>query len=272
VYNGGAVRGMFRDIAALQLLTALEIRVPPHVFDFLTSGGSLTLKGTSIDIGLARDLRSIVPMIGLFGGGVGNQIIEGKLIFLQGMPICADTLHLLPAYCASAPSANLSIRDLRQFEYGTRRDDKKREGNQIYIEGPIAERKDGDVATQMKYETETLAPGTCLRFGFIASKVTAREWSTFLMTLAGFLKKPFLGGRSAVGYGEVAVPTLYRASRQARIAGEVEANTDDVMATVSSDVDLESRLQLVAEQIEAEYVADVHSRRNEIQAALARVV
>ena len=272
VYSGNAIRGMLRDIAGFQLLEALGIQVPPHVFDFLTSGGSLTQKGTTVDLGLARRLRERIPMIGLFGGGVGNQIIEGKTIFLQGTPICQETIHLLPRYCREAPSAKLCIRDLRQIEYATRRDDKKKESSQKHIEGPIPERAEGDVATQMKFETETIAPGTCLRFGFVAEGVTESEWRTLCMALIGFLKRPFLGGRAAAGYGEVAIPDLYRAQRRIEFGQEVELDTDQPLATIQSEVNTEDRLAFTMEQIAQEYFLDVSERKEEIQSALAEVV
>lgn len=269
VYSGNAVRGVFRDLAAEQLFRTLGVAVPPHVFDFFTSGGSLTTKGTTVDLGLARRLREVIPMVGLFGGGVGNQILEGKLIFLQGMPICRETLGILPSYCVAAPSANLSIRDLRQFEFGVRRDDKKRENWQPMLEGPAPAKRDDEAAAQMKYETETLAPGSCLRFGFIGKDLTEAEWRAFLMALIGFLARPFLGGRAAAGYGEVAVPALHPARRLAQIAADVQLDTSQALATIETEVDREQQLEVLAGEIESSYVADVATRREEILDSLS---
>lgn len=277
VYSGNAVRGMLRDIAAGQLLDVLGVQVPPHVFDFLTSGGSLT-SGTAqkaVDIDLARQLQRTIPMVGLFGGGCGNQILEGKLIILQGTPICKETAHLLPGYCRQAPSAGLSMRELRQLEFATRRDDKKKESMQRLMAGPVPERGKDDVATQMKFETETLAPGTCLRFGFSLKAATETEWRTLAMALVGFLRNPFLGGRSAAGYGEVALPNLYRARREITMHANGDSPVVDLerpLATVDSVVDTEDRLDLLAERVEEAYTADVRGRRQEIIDALGRVV
>lgn len=272
IYSGNALRGVFRDIAAEQLLKSLNVAVPAPVFDFLTSGGSLTSKGPSIDVGLGRRLRGAVPMVALFGGGVGNQILEGKLIFLQGTPICKETIGLLPAYCQDAPSANLSIRDLRQIEFGTRRDDKKKESILPMLDGDPPEKKEGDVATQMKYETETLAPGSCLRFGFIANDVTESEWTAFCNILVAWLRKPFLGGRASAGYGEVNVPLLYRAERVARLSNGSQIDKDSPLATVEDVIHSDGQLSLLADEIESIYASDVDSRRNEIIDALSEVV
>jgi len=275
IYSGNAIRGMLRDLAAAQLLETLNVSLPPHVFDFLTSGGTLTSGGqATVDVGLARRLRNTIPIIGLFGGGTGNQIIEGKLIILQGTPICRETLHLLPEYCREAPSAGLSIRDLRQMEFGTRRDDKKKESNQHLLAGPAPERGTDDVATSMIYETETLAPGSCLRFGFRARCLTAREWVTFGMALVGFIRSPFLGGRAAAGYGEIVAPQLYRSNRIVNLLQDTSGIIDmeKPLAEVREEVNREERLALVAEQLEQAYVADVRGRRGEILATLERVV
>lgn len=272
VYSGNALRGIWRDIATEQLLGALAIKLPPTAFDFLSSGGTLTSKGSSMDLALARRLREAVPMVGILGGGVGNQIMEGKLCVLQGTPICAETVHLLPSYCREAPTAGVSIRDLRQMEMNTRRDDKKRESMLPFLDGPAPARVEGDVATQQRFEVETLAPGACLRMGFILSDATPAEWTAFLHVFLGWLRKPFLGGRAAAGYGEVHVPALYRAERQARLCAEGTAvDTTQALATVESVIDSEDQLAIVAEQIEQQFFEDVTRRREEMVAALAEV-
>lgn len=276
VYSGNAVRGLLRDIAAHQLLDALNVQVPPHVFDFLTSGGTLTASSAqkTLNLDRARELQRAVPMVGLFGGGTGNQIMEGKLIFLQGMPICSETTHVLPNYCRQAPSANLSIRDLRHMEFATRRDDKKREASQRYLDGPVPQRGQDDVATAMIFESETLAPGSCLRFGFIARELFDAERTALLMALVGFFRHPFLGARSSAGYGEVALPSLFRARRQ--ITQDKTRDTivdmDAPLATVESTIDPEDRLDLIAESVEEQYREAVANNRAEIVAALGRIV
>lgn len=275
VYSGNAFRGMLRDIAAQQLMQALDVSLPTPVFHFLTSGGSLSSGGNTIDIDQARSLRHKIPMVGIFGGGVGNQILEGKLKILQLTPICKETTHLLPEYCQQAPSATLSIRDLRHMEFGTRRDDSKRESNQCYLaDAASKERNPDEVSTSMIYESEMLAPGTCLRFGFTLDGVSQREWMTFCHALIGWLKSPFLGGRSSAGYGEVAVPSLYRAKRQL-VFHQGASSLVDIkapLATVDNQVDQADRLDLLPHEISHSYDQDVEQHRQELFDALRSVV
>jgi hypothetical protein len=279
VYSGNAFRGILRDIAARQLMQALGVALPPGAFHFLTSGGSLTSGGgnQTVDVDFARNLRNTVPMVGVFGGGVGSQILEGKLYVLNMTPICRETTHLLPDYCKAAPSATLSVRDLRHLEFGTRRDDSKSERAREYLQGadPLDEGKEKDgVPTAMIYENETLAPGSCLRFGFRLKGSTQKEWTCLAMALLGWMSEPFLGGRSAAGYGEVAAPVLYPAVRKLSFRGESSdvSLASEALARIDSEVDTQSRLELLAEGILGEYSLDVEGRRSEILDALARVV
>lgn len=279
VYSGNAFRGMLRDIAARQLMEALEVELPPAVFHFLTSGGSLTSGpgDKSIDVDQARRLRGIIPMVGIWGGGVGSQILEGKLTILPMTPICREVLHLLPAYCRDAPTASASIRDLRHMEFGTRRDDAKLEKNQRYLADPAASvsRSPDGVSTSMIYENETLIAGTCMRFGFRLRGATEREWTCFASALIGWLAEPYLGARSAAGYGEVAAPTLYRGTQrldfhQRPDEGSIVDLTQP-LATVESHVDTSERLEMAADAITEAYRVDVQARRTELIQALGSI-
>jgi len=280
VYSGNAFRGKLRDLAAYQLMEALQVQLPPPVFHFLTSGGALTAGGgQAIDVDRARALRKQIPMVGVFGGGVGSQILEGKLKVLPMTPICRETVHLLPSYCRQAPSAGLSIRDLRQMDFGTRRDDSKRESAQPYLEGgqeAAAKRSDDEVSTSMIYENEVLIQGTCLRFGFVLEGATDREWLCLGRALAGWLADPYLGGRSSAGYGEVAAPSLFRSRRNLTFhqdAGEgALIDLTRPLASVESEVDLEDRLEIAASGLDAAYRADVQAHREELIQGLRSVV
>ncbi|MCK9328186.1 MAG: hypothetical protein M0P69_22000, partial [Bacteroidales bacterium] len=79
VYSGNAFRGQLRDLAAMYMTDRLGgITYNPDVFYLLFSGGSLG-GAQSVDIDQARMYRRNVPMLSVFGGGVGNQILAGKL-------------------------------------------------------------------------------------------------------------------------------------------------------------------------------------------------
>jgi len=41
-------------------------------------------------------MRAAVPMLSLFGGGVGNQLIGGKMAVGSMYPICRECSNILP--------------------------------------------------------------------------------------------------------------------------------------------------------------------------------
>jgi CRISPR type IV-associated protein Csf2 len=107
VISGNSLRGLLRDRGMLHMCKALGYGVREETgevmglslpaFHFLFSGGALTSQGDkTIDIGYARRLRELIPLVGVFGGAVGNVILPGKLKVGKLIPICAETAHVLP--------------------------------------------------------------------------------------------------------------------------------------------------------------------------------
>ena len=94
-YSGNAWRGQLRDLSATYMLTQLKTTVPLEAFHLLYSGGRIGGE-QKVDIGAARAMRSAIPHVSLFGGGVGNQILPGKLRVSNAYPICAEAMPALP--------------------------------------------------------------------------------------------------------------------------------------------------------------------------------
>lgn len=234
VLSGNALRGILRDRGMLHMLRTLgygvdeatgEVRgLPLAAFYFLFSGGALTNTGErGLDVDAARRWRSLIPLVALFGGAMGNQIMPGKLKMGKAIPICQETVHLLPPACVE-PGPLPSIWDLCQEEAYTRRDDEKNENlRQIiapdvrgYLEEEAAARRerarDGDDLAgatgqkqQMRYYVETLAAGTRFYWDIALDDVTPIEFEAFCVTLAEFGRFPYIGGKSNVGHGKVAI-------------------------------------------------------------------
>src|SRR5690554_3793112 len=78
-YSGNAWRGQLRDLATIYTLERLgSPELPLESFHLLFSGGRIGGQ-QEVDINRARDLRRKVPVLSLFGGSVGDQILPGKL-------------------------------------------------------------------------------------------------------------------------------------------------------------------------------------------------
>lgn len=233
VISGNSLRGILRDRGMLHMLKCLGYGVNEGngevtglslaAFYFLFSGGALTkTTATGIDIDEARRWRRLIPLVALFGGAMGNQIMPGKVKVGKLIPICAETAHLIPERFATGQL--VSVWDLCQEEAYTRRDDEKNEHLRQLIapevrgllEASAAAKREkrgtsADVAEetgqnqQMRYYVETLSAGTRFYWDVTLEDVEPVEFDAFCVTLAEFSRFPYVGGKSGVGHGKVSV-------------------------------------------------------------------
>jgi len=231
--SGNAMRGLLRDRGMLHMLRTLGYGVNEETgevaglslaaFYFLFSGGALSkLAGKGIDIDEARRWREMIPLVALFGGAMGNQIMPGKMRIGKLIPICRETWHIIPQRFAEEEPE--SIWDYCQQEAYTRSDDEKDENLRElispkvrgFLEASAAEKRErsgtrDDVvgetgqSQQMRYFVETLAAGSRLLWDIVLEDVTEIEFDAFCVTLAEFGRYPYIGGKSGVGHGKVEV-------------------------------------------------------------------
>jgi len=232
IISGNSMRGILRDRGMLHMLRALGYGVNEEsgevaglslaAFYFLFSGGALERTGSrGLDIDEARRWREVIPLVALFGGAMGNQIMPGKLKIGKMIPLCKETIEILPErFCDNL----VSIWDLCQEEAYTRRDDEKNENLRQLIAPDVrrllevsAKDKRDKVGTdddqtkktgqkqQMRYFIETLAAGTQFYWELALDDVTPLEFEAFAVTLAEFGRSPYIGGKSGTGHGKIAV-------------------------------------------------------------------
>ncbi len=220
-YHGNAFRGMLRDYGAKYLLNKLAsgqatIQVPLDIFYLLFSGGALG-GDQRIDIDQARRIRNAIPLLSVFGGGVGNQILPGKVRFNDLWPVCAETQHLLPDELKD--SMALSWRIMTTERNFSRKDDAKDEnlrpylvpdfdtpalpGQQSFIE--VEEKKEAKQRDpqQMRYTIECLAAGSVLWGKIFVMDMTDIELGALTSAIAEWSKFPFVGGQNRIGFGHV---------------------------------------------------------------------
>ncbi|MCC6147423.1 MAG: hypothetical protein IT308_07640, partial [Anaerolineaceae bacterium] len=116
----------------------------------------------------------------------------------------------------------VGIWDLCQEEAYTRRDDEKNEGLRQLIapevrllleaEASSKRARGGDDLAgetgqkqQMRYYVETLSAGTRFYWSIVLDDVNDLEFDAFCITLAEFGRFPYIGGKSGVGHGKVAM-------------------------------------------------------------------
>jgi CRISPR type IV-associated protein Csf2 len=233
IISGNSIRGILRDRGMLHMLRALGFGVSEETgeikglslaaFYFLFSGGALEKTGRrGLDIDEARRWRETIPLVALFGGAMGNQIMPGKLKIGKMVPICQETAVILPQRFVE--NGVCSIWDMCQEEAYTRRDDEKNENLRELIapevrgliEAAARDRREKagteqdtvektGAKQQMRYFVETLAAGSQFFWEVTLDDVTPLEFEAFAVTLAEFGRAPYIGGKSGTGMGKVAI-------------------------------------------------------------------
>lgn len=224
VISGNSIRGILRDVGMYDMLQKVgygvdketgEVKgLPLSAFYFLFSGGALSSTGEAgINVDKFRRMKELIPLIGLFGGAIGNAIMPGKLKIGKLIPICKESLHLLPEKYRNEGAE--SIWEYCQTEMYTRKDDEKNDRIRNMIDPEVRGLLSGgtakvditkaSTAQQMMYRVESIAAGTQFYWKVTLEDATDIEFEAFVNTLLVFSKAPYLGGRSAVGHGEISI-------------------------------------------------------------------
>lgn len=233
IISGNAMRGILRDRGMLHMLKQLGYGVNDETgevkglslaaFYFLFSGGALTkdLGNRGLDVDEARRWRNLIPLVAVFGGAMGNQIMPGKAKIGKAIPICTETAHIIPERFLGGVD---SVWELCQEEAYTRRDDEKNDNLRQLITPEVRGLLEADASAkrakagtkedvegetgqkqQMRYFVETLAAGSRLYWEISLDDVTDLEREAFFVTLAEFSRFPYIGGKSSVGHGKISV-------------------------------------------------------------------
>lgn len=293
VITGNSIRGRLRDLGMLHMCRALGYGVQENLetnemkidglslaaFYFLFSGGQLTKDANkSLDIDMARRLRDAIPLISIFGGANGNQMLQGKLKCGKIIPICSETAHLLPERFTQSFSDEengamslSSVWSFVQKERYVRMDDEKKDGLRMLIAPEVraqveaksstklAKRQHGeeDVDTeigthqQMMMYVETFAAGTQFFWEIILDDVTDVEFEAFMICLVEFARRPFIGGKSSIGHGKVKI----------QFADWI--NIDPLLAPTGQKLD---------RPIGIKYIAHLNNKTAEIKSELAKIL
>lgn len=207
-YSGNAWRGQLRDLSANYLLQKLNMQVNLDAFHLLFSGGKIG-GDQSIDIQKAKLMRKIVPHVSIFGGGIGTQIMQGKLKVGSSYPICIEAMPVLHERF-HAQAEKISYSSLTFEKSFTRFDDSKnfdlhekvKAGDLPMLETK-SKKKDGDVSTQMRMTSELIVAGTNLVHEIDLVNISEIELGAIVAALTQFAQVPYIGGQSNKGHGRV---------------------------------------------------------------------
>ena len=229
-YSGNAWRGQLRDLCATYMLEHIgSPTISLDAFHLLFSGGRIGGE-QSIDLTSARAWRKTIPMLAIFGGGVGNQILPGKLRVRNAYPVCREAIPVLPPSLREAARAR-SYRGMTFEKSFSRKDDAKDDrlnghlvpppaaqpsllsaGGDVVDEARRAKGKGkapgldaAPVSDQMRVTCELLAAGVVLATEIDALDVTEIELGALVSGLHLFSRSPHIGGQANKGHGLVAL-------------------------------------------------------------------
>ena len=213
VISGNTLRGRLRRIGEELLRDALDYEglLPAAVAHVLRGGGALAKTGREPVSGaqLGR-LRMLVPQVAVFGGAGGGTIINGALDVGKVVPQVAETQPI------TGVASGMSSFTLTQLESYTRQDDGQAHdfpavagGGQEVSQARLAFDEQGrpkpvvSGSAQMLFHIETFPAGTVFSTWLRLRRPTLIEVSFLSEVLEVFSRQGRLGGRVAVGHGQV---------------------------------------------------------------------
>jgi len=195
--SGNAIRGYLRRLVMADFLKQVDYapdiskKGGLRLYHALFTGGLLeTVDASSsgvIDIEFKKKVVSLIPPAVMFGFSFGNQTIESKLKVGKAIPIAKELAPFLP----DRFKPERSFYELITTAFQTRKDDLK------------AGREKGEQAVQMIIEYEAFAAGTQFYHKFMIEDPTPLDEALFARMLELWEAKPFIGGKSSIGFGEI---------------------------------------------------------------------
>lgn len=213
IVSGNTLRGRLRRLGEELLRDAVgyEGLLHPAAAHALRGGGSLAKTGHEpLSGSRLQQLRELVPQIGVFGAAGGGTIINGALDVGKVVPHLSETSHI-----TGVPTTRSAFTGT-QLEAYTRQDD----GDGHDFAGVITPAMTGAEllfddtgrpepvlrgANQMLFHVETFPAGTAFSTWLRLRRPSPLEMAFFLEVLDVFRIDGRLGGRVAIGHGQVSV-------------------------------------------------------------------
>lgn len=122
--SGNAVKNMIRRYGVMFCVGVLGIdqQLTKEQVDLLCSGGQLSKKGTVQNLKQARELETLMPILGICGYAAANTMQSSKLSVSHWHLVCQENQFRLPDFCQNMQERNLSAYDFRADEFGTKHD------------------------------------------------------------------------------------------------------------------------------------------------------
>ena len=197
IISGNAWRGILRRTGETLLAEVLDYagQLTPAAAHLLRNGGFLRKSTREMTPEQERELKNLVPLIGLFGGAANARVMSGKLVVSKVVPVTADTLHLLPTAPPDAPIPG-SVHTILGQESTSH-------SNDLPDTGATVDGETGEGFSPIRLDTETLIAGTRLSGQIRLAHATPVEYALLADILEHFATAGHLGGRTAAGHGRI---------------------------------------------------------------------
>lgn len=205
--SGNTIRHMLRESLVDPTLTLLVLQrrdLPKNILEMLVSGGGMDTSDVKKDIKekeaatkiagehdgnipiLVRDretLRSVFPILSLFGASYGNRMLPGLLRIGWAIPALKET-----AYITGYDSDVSYSADIFSYQLGTRHD-------------PVSDVPEQRESRQSIYYFEVVSPGIPFSHEITFDLMTDVERGALQIALDRFQSEGKVGGKTGVGMG-----------------------------------------------------------------------
>ncbi|WP_213578559.1 RAMP superfamily CRISPR-associated protein [Rhodococcus sp. USK13] len=208
VISGNSFRGVLRRIGEELLRDVLgyENQLPLAVAHTLRNGGAIVKTSAEPVTGRRlQQLRELIPQISVFGGAVGAAPIDGCLRVGHVVPIVTEAAPILRRQYPGPLPSRFDIEALESYSH---LDDVATGRN---LTDPTDDGS-GSGSPVMRYDIETLAPGTRFESWVQLSRGSDLDHAFAADVLTEFTRSGWLGGRTGIGHGQIATTLTEPAS------------------------------------------------------------
>lgn len=203
VISGNAVRGVWRRHAAAITWEALgKPRLPLSAAHAILSGGTLAKTSSPMTPEQRIEIQKLVPIISLFGGAGGGELLPGRFNMGHMVPIVAETVHVLPSSIKldRPPESWRKVVGVEEF---SRMDEADLAAGMAHLDGADANTQ------QMRYGVETLNAGTRMWWSLHTEELNAPAAALLGAVVAAWRADgATVGGRASAGHGRIDTSAL----------------------------------------------------------------
>jgi CRISPR/Cas system CSM-associated protein Csm3 (group 7 of RAMP superfamily) len=197
IIDGNSIRGNLRRLLLRDFFDQIGYVIKTPRLFYMFSGGALeevsSQDSGTMNLLMRREIRALIPPLSLFGCSMGNQAFTSKLVVAKALPICRELNNFIP------PQSKLSFHEYITESFATRRAERE------IPESVQMNQRVEEPTIQMKVSLECFAPGTRFYHKFKVLDATPIEKSCFARMVELWRERPYVGGKSAVGYGEIKI-------------------------------------------------------------------